>query len=306
MRLLESSYSSLGAGLLLLSLLLSTTSTANAQAPAASMMRLTAPKLDFQRARRELRMDSRQRVRNALDVMVLLAEPRVAAPVAARLRQGLPPDLAALAIEALAASGSPRAVSALQEQLQHRRASIRRQAVEALGRLRARSAFPQVVGSLQDPDESVRGAALVALGLLGDRRALKPLYAALDAGRPQAALAIGRLARATDIDRLLRYATERPFAALHPAIDTMIHRSDLQAGTKLKLIAALGKLGTAPAQDYLRGLLKQLPQAHRKQWMRAIGQAMRVARDRHVVRIQAPRQGPAVDAQALAVRGSKR
>jgi HEAT repeat protein len=57
---------------------------------------------------------------------------------------------------------------------------VRRQAADALGRLRDKAATEPLVAALKDDDRGVRWSAASALGALGDRRAVAPLIAAMD------------------------------------------------------------------------------------------------------------------------------
>ena len=74
---------------------------------------------------------------------------------------------------------------------------VRREAADALGRLRDKAATEPLVASLKDDDRGVRWSAAEALGAIGDTRAIEPLIAALsdqdDWVRDGVAEALGRV-----------------------------------------------------------------------------------------------------------------
>jgi len=80
-------------------------------------------------------------------------------------------------IEALGATGDPRAVEPLLGELHNENFSIRESAILALSRLGDRRATPALIESLRD--QNVRRCAIEALGRLRDPRAVEPLLAML-------------------------------------------------------------------------------------------------------------------------------
>lgn len=112
------------------------------------------------------------------DVLALIAhfgDPR-GVPYAARLaREGADLTVRRAAIQALGRCGDRRATPALLDALDDPAVEVRRAAVKVLGDLRVRSAASRLVALLKDEDPALRRAAVVALGQLRDRRALEPL-----------------------------------------------------------------------------------------------------------------------------------
>jgi hypothetical protein len=71
-------------------------------------------------------------------------------------------------------------------------------------------------------------------------------------------MAIGRLARAADITRMLALLGHVPFAQMGPILADMLGRDGVPQRSRLEIVAALGELASADA----RGLLEQYVQAH--------------------------------------------
>ena len=94
----------------------------------------------------------------------------------------------------------------------------RKEAAEALGKMRAVQAVPALMMALHDPDDGVRKKAAEALGLIGDRRAVPALIAALkddDGGvRGHAVVSLGDLGDPVAIKPLLEYmmTVKNPFS----------------------------------------------------------------------------------------------
>ena len=90
-----------------------------------------------------------------------------------------------------------RAAAALMGALSDPEASVRAQAVTALGQLEYAPAVEPLMGALQDEDAEIRENAAWALGQIGDDRAVGPLSSALKDSEPavreQAAWALGQI-----------------------------------------------------------------------------------------------------------------
>jgi HEAT repeat protein len=83
----------------------------------------------------------------------------------------------------------------------------RGQSALALGRMKERLAFEELVTALEDPSLAVRRQAAIALGELGDPRAVEPLLAKIRdpaaGSRIQAAVALGKLRDQRAVDDLI-------------------------------------------------------------------------------------------------------
>jgi HEAT repeat protein len=114
-----------------------------------------------------------------------------------------------------------------------------------------RSAQSALLYALDDPSPEVRAAALGSLGTVGDARALPALFTATDRGEHAALVAIGQLARGSDLKALLSRAPNGEVAGIAPALAGMMGRDKLPLETKLQLVRELEKLGTPSARTLL-------------------------------------------------------
>ncbi|MFT3922062.1 MAG: HEAT repeat domain-containing protein [Myxococcales bacterium] len=177
--------------------------------------------------------------------------------VVARVRGGLPPQLAEQAIELLGALNQPVATPVLMELTQHRRWQIRQKAVAALGELRVRSTVSALLFALDDPSPEVRSQAAEALGNVGDPRALAALTTALERGVDGALTAIAKVGTSKQLDFLLTRA-KGDVKATEPALWAWLQRSNVPAATKVKIIRGLDALNTEDALRALAGWQERL------------------------------------------------
>lgn len=198
-------------------------------------------------------------VRTAIESLGVLGDRRAAGPLAERIRRGLPPELLEAAIDALAVLGRPESAAVLFDLTSHRRAAVRLRAVQALATIRPRGAEQVLTRALADSDPSVRGAAATALGEMGATGALDALFRALDRQVPEAALAIGRLARPAEAERFLGYVGRLPFDLVTPALAEMLQRTTLAERTRLAIVHRLTELATSEVRAFLEQLVPSLP-----------------------------------------------
>ncbi len=198
-------------------------------------------------------------VRGAIEALGILGDARAAEPIAARIRRGLPPELLDAAIDALTVLGRPEAGPVLFELASHRRPAIRHRAVLAIAATRPRGADRALITALADSDPAVRGAAASGLAEIGATGALDALFHALDRHVPEAAPAIGRLARPADVDRFLGYLGRLPFPLVTPALSEMLQRSELAERTRLSVVHRLSELATPEVRAFLEQLVGSLP-----------------------------------------------
>jgi HEAT repeat protein len=141
--------------------------------------------------------------------------------------------------------------------------SMRREAVEALGKLRDARAVEPLIVALEDDDWWVRSGAARALRKLGDTRAVEPLIAVLrdeeELVRQHALRALGQIWQLPDLTRLGsndRSVQEEAAEALGELGDTraveplIAALKDKDKGVREKAAEALGKLGE-PAVELL-------------------------------------------------------
>jgi HEAT repeat protein len=190
-------------------------------------------------------------VRKGLLALAELGGDGAARALAKRMHAGLPPALLGDAIDVAVQLGSPRAVPELVDLLQHKRASVRKHALEALAALKAKSAQSAMLIALDDPDADVRRAAIAALAELGNTRALPALLALVQRGQPGALEAVGKLAAARDLATLVGHAPGGDVTQLKPALAGWLAVASRSPGQQLELLAALAKVASPSARTYL-------------------------------------------------------
>lgn len=236
-------------------------------------MLLAATTAEAQRGRRndelsqhveQLSSQSPDEVRGALEALGLAGDAHAVAPIVERIRHGLPPELLDVAIDTLTVLGRPEAGPVLFELAEHRRAAVRLRAVQAIAAIHPTGADRALTDALADSDASVRSAAASALGELGATGALDALFHALDRRIPEAASAIGHLARPAEVERFLGYLGQLPFPLVTPALGEMLQRSDLAERARLSIVHRLSELATPEVRAFLEGLVSNLSGAVRR------------------------------------------
>ena len=184
-----------------------------------------------------------------------------------------------------------RVVQALTGALRDGDAEVRREAVFALGRLRATSAAAGIAEALADDDEEVRTQAAFALGQIGSPAVVGALAKAVTSDeeaevRTQAAFALGQIAHASAVEALARtLATDREgevrtqaafalgqirspddAAALGAAV------GDSDAEVRKQAVFALGQVRDPAAVDPLAKALRDADTEVREQAAFALGQ----------------------------------
>ena len=219
----------------------------------------SAQEMRFEEAVELLGSDDADSIRLALETLATKGETRAIAPIAERIRGGLPPDLADAAVMALGALGKPQAGPVLFELLSHRRASMRQAAVEAIATTTPRGAGEALVRTLSDPEPDVRSAAAIALGQVGHREGVDALFAALDHDVFAAGAALGQLVTPAQMDRLFAYVGRLPFDVLTPALNEVFARDDFATPAKVELVGRLAELATPEVKAYLTELAEVMP-----------------------------------------------
>lgn len=206
-----------------------------------------------------LQSESPDEVRLGLESLGAANHVRAVAPLAARIRAGLPPDLLDAAVLALTVLGKPEAGPVLFELLRHRRAEVRIASVDALVATRPRGAEAALIAALSDADSNVRSAAAVGLGQVGGEASIDALFHALDRNILEASTAIGQLAPPAAMERLVGYLGRVPFDALTPAFAELFARANVPERAKLQLIGRLEELATPEVKIYLADLAESFP-----------------------------------------------
>jgi HEAT repeat protein len=238
--------------------------------PAAAQRRAQPePSAELRTAIEALDSTNPVEVRGAIEAIGISGDRRGAAPIAARIRRGLPADLLEAAIDALTVLGQPDAGPVLFELASHRRPAVRLRAVQAIVATRPSGADRALEGALADSDSAVRSAAAEGLGTLGARTAIDALFTALDRRVDGAAVAIGQLAQPDHVQRFLGYLGQIPFELASAALGEMLRRTDLAERARMSIVARLGELATAEVRAFLESFVAALPPNDRSAVRRA-------------------------------------
>lgn len=185
----------------------------------------------------------------------LLGTKEAVDPLAARIRQGLPPDLLDQAITTLMALSQPNAGPVLFELTLHRRPEVRLRAVEAIAATNPPGAEQALIAALSDSDPKVRSTAATGLGDIGTKASLEKLFLALDRGNFEASSAIGKIVAPGEVKRLVGYLGQLPFHSLGPALAQVFQRKDVPENAKLEIVVRLEEVGTVEVKGYLGDLV---------------------------------------------------
>ena len=199
---------------------------------------------------------------------------RAITPISARIRRGLPPEPLAIAIGALAATERREAGEVLIELTSHRRAEIRVAALNALKKVRAPGVEAALRLALSDADPQVRAVGATALGEVGTPGSLDTLFHSLERGNMEAAGAIGKLARDQDVERVLGYIGQVPFAPLTSSFSELLSRDDISDANKTLVIEKVAELATDEARAFLTAMIDVLPNGNTKETATAAVRAM--------------------------------
>ncbi len=219
----------------------------------------SAQEMRFDEAVELVQSSDADSIRLGLETLGARGEARGVAPIAERIRSGLPNELTQFAITTLGVMGRPEAGPVLIELLSHRRADVRLAAIEAIAATKPRRGGEALVKALDDMTPTVRAAAALALGQIGHRAAVDSLFTALERDILEAAQAIGQLATPDHMDRLFTHVGQMPFDVLTPAFNELFARDDFPDRAKIDLIGRLAELATPQVKTYLTELADQLP-----------------------------------------------
>ncbi|MBX7194483.1 MAG: HEAT repeat domain-containing protein [Sandaracinaceae bacterium] len=218
----------------------------------------SAQELTLEQASALLDSSSPDEVRMGIESMGLLGSPGAVAPLTARIRRGLPPELLLTAIDTLGILGRNEAGPILFELVTHRRPEVRLRAVQAIATCRPRGADTALVTALSDSSPAVRSAAAQTLGELRASGALESLFLAFDHEVLEAGPAIAAVARGEDVPRILAYVGHHPFTTLRPMLLTLMTRADLPAARRLEAVARVSELATPEARALLEEVVNAL------------------------------------------------
>lgn len=186
--------------------------------------------------------------------------PAVAALLDA-LALGVAPEVAVVALEALAAHRDVKAFDTVAVYRDHRAPKVRAAAVATLGALDDARADKLVIDALTDGHVSVRAAAAGVIGERKLKKASKSLVALLKGGDEAAAPALAALADpelAKDIAELIGQA---PDGLVARCLGAILLRPDFKPeAARVEVVRALGKVPGDEALEHLTAYVSAVPE----------------------------------------------
>ncbi len=199
-------------------------------------------------------------VLQGIDALTRLGTPDVVPPLVELVHRGVPDEVLETVVAKLGIIGQPAAIEELSALLRHRRPTVRRAAVEALGQIRDPRTRALVESGLRDSDSTVRGTAATALGSMGARASVELLQRAFERSVPEAAEAIGRLGDPAAATRLLESVGRAQLSVLLPGFRRFLDRRDITDPVKLSIIEQLvSRSPTVQVKRFLQDWLDHLP-----------------------------------------------
>jgi HEAT repeat protein len=224
-----------------------------------------------------LASSDRAEIQQGIENVGLSGNARFVPLLAERIKQGLPPDLLALAVDTLGVLAKPEAGEVLFMLATHRRPEIRQKAVEAIVACGPEGSDAVLIAALEDQSPDVRAAAAMGLGEIGAQTGTRALFHALDKNVLEASAALGQLVRPAEVERVLGYVGQLPFDVITPALTELIARDDMPEEKKLEVIGHIAELATPEAGAFLQHLAESLPDNRR---MRSVREAATSAAER--------------------------
>ena len=202
-------------------------------------------------------------VREAIDLLVIIARPEVVPHLATFLRSGPRDHLTNRALVALRGLADPSSIEVLTEFTNHRRVAARRRAYQALAVIEDGRVRGLLERGLRDSDRTVRGAAALALGEIGARQSLDLLFRAFERNVVEAAIAIGKIAPAASIERYNGFLGREPLGVMLSGYGQFLRRDDIALGKKKEMIERLGEVAGVMVRRFLEDYLRTLPERTR-------------------------------------------
>lgn len=183
-------------------------------------------------------------------------------PAIAALLNDPDDDVVKFAVDIISNTREERATGLLFAIMNHRNPNVRASVAVCLGRLRAASSVPALLGALEDAEEWVRYSAVEGLGLIQDRMALAPLLKLIekDSG----------LIKDAAIDAASKIASPEDAPAVLKQLEPLVKR-----GKVLNVPAVMELLEKAlePGSDFRPG--KELKQTYFNMFARAVEESDR-------------------------------
>jgi HEAT repeat protein len=176
------------------------------------------------------------------------------------LALGLHPQVAAAALDALAARKKPIALDTLVAYAEHRNPKVRASALGALAALDDKRVDKYLLAALHDGHVAVRAAAAAAVAQRKLKAGVEPLMALLVKGDEAAAVALAALgdpALAHDVAESIGRA---PDALVARCLGGMLARPDFKPeGARVEVVQALGRIDGEEALEQLKSYVARLP-----------------------------------------------
>jgi HEAT repeat protein len=176
------------------------------------------------------------------------------AALAAFIRAGQVDALTDRAIGALGAARAPEALDVLAAMTRHRRAAARVAAYASIAHIEDERASALLANGLRDSDAGVRGVCARSLGERRARSQLEPLFRAFERGVPEAAVALGRIAAASELARFHARLGQAPIQNMLGGYEQLLLRADIDEATKLDVIGRLGEVASLSVKRFLERL----------------------------------------------------
>lgn len=190
-------------------------------------------------------------VREAIDQLSVIDDPRVIPPIVDMLRTGQPDVVQDRALDALRGLAHPSSIDILTEFTRHRRPGARRRAYLALAAIQDPRVRPLLEQGLRDSDRQVRATCAEQLGRTGARASLDLLFRAFDRGVIEAASAIGRLGDVHAVERFDQHLGHAPLSVMLSGYEQFLTREDIPEDAKIEIIGRLGEVSGRTVREFL-------------------------------------------------------
>lgn len=198
-------------------------------------------------------------VREAIDLMSVIDNPRVVPHLATLLRSGRSDEVTDRALQALRGLAHPSAIEVLTEFTHHRRPRARRLAFQALASIGDRRIPALLEHGLRDSDRNVRATCARQLGEIDARGSIDTLFLAFDRGVVEAATSIGKLGNRRAVTRFNEYLGQRPLSVMLSGYRELVRRRDIPDEVKVDIIGRLGEISGPMVRVFLQRYLDTLP-----------------------------------------------
>ncbi|MBK7397380.1 MAG: HEAT repeat domain-containing protein [Myxococcales bacterium] len=202
------------------------------------------------------------------------------APLAARLKNGLPKELLKKALETIGELEDPAAAESCEAYLAHRDPEVRLAAVRCLGGAKGPAATKALRVALADLDVRVHGLAATLLGEAKAAEAVPELVVALDKGVNEAAVSIGQLCEGKagsdkSCDALTERLKSKPLDVIASGLQQVLTRKDVPDDYKKNIIKVVRELSSAKAREVLESVKKGYPKDGSKAVLDALDKAIK-------------------------------